>query len=213
MIYGKNPFSLIDYPKNISYVIFLGGCNFRCSYCHNKDIVNENTKKIKEEEVLNELKQRKKIVKAITITGGEPTIHGKKLINFIKKIKDLGLKVKLDTNGTNPEVIEKLVDSNLIDYIAMDIKNTYDKYFETIGVKVNLSKIRESIKLIENCGVNYQFRSTVNKDMHSIDDINEMLGYVKDSSMFVLQPYKYSENQLKDIHYTEYSEEDLENIK
>ncbi len=213
MIYGEDPTSLIDYPGYMSYVIFTGGCNFRCPYCHNGEIVNKTTEKTEENEVLKKLKERKNFIKAVTITGGEPTIHGDKLIEFIRKLKKMGFKVKLDSNGTNPEVIKKLLEEKLIDYIAMDIKHTFDKYSIAIGVKTDLSKIKKSIKIIENSDVEYQFRSTVNKDMHTEKDINEMLSYVKNPSKFVLQSYRYTENQLKDIHYTEYTEEELENIK
>ena len=200
MIYGIIPNSLVDYPNDLSFVIFFGGCNFRCGYCHNKSIVFKTSDEIFENEVLSMLDDRKKFIKSVVITGGEPTIYNNKLIEFIKKIKDLGFKVKLDTNGTNPKVLKELIDNKLLDFIAMDIKNVFSKYNSTCGVKVDINKIKESIKLIENSNVSHLFRSTINKKMHTSDDIIEMNTYIK--SELLIQDYKYSKEQLIDIDYS-----------
>lgn len=148
MIYGINPTSLIDYPGEISFVIFLGGCNFQCPFCHNSDIVNRQSEIYEMEIILAMLEERKKFIKAVTITGGEPTIHGIKLIKLIEEIKAIGYEVKLDTNGMNPDLLKKLINLGLLDFIAMDIKNTFDRYEETVGVTISVSKIKESIKII-----------------------------------------------------------------
>jgi pyruvate formate lyase activating enzyme len=213
MIYGINPSSLIDYPGEICFVIFLGGCNFKCPFCHNKDIVKRHSDIYDRETVFKMLRERKDFINAVTITGGEPTIHGEKLIELIKEIKELGFKVKLDTNGTKPEILKKLIDKKLIDYIAMDIKNTFDKYDETTGINVDIDKIKESIILIEKSNIGYEFRTTVNKEMHTETAIFEIISYIKDNSKLFLQPYRYSTNQLKDVHYTPYFEDELEKFK
>src|SRR3989344_5028215 len=122
-IKGIQKTTLIDYPGKIACIIFLGGCNFKCGYCYNSDVVFNKTSSISEEEVFSFLETRKKYIDGVCITGGEPTIH-KELFGFIKKIKALGYKVKLDTNGTNPNTVELLINNNLIDYIAMDIKSS-----------------------------------------------------------------------------------------
>ncbi len=212
MIYGINPNSLIDYPGELSFVVFTGGCNFNCPYCHNKDIVNKNTSTYSNDEILSMLDDRKKLIDSVTITGGEPTIYGYKLIDFIKKIKDLGYKVKLDTNGSNPALIKKIIDNNLIDFIAMDIKNTFTKYYNTIDKSIALDNIKNSIKIIQNSNINYEFRTTVNKTMHSKEDILEIMSYIKDKSKFKLQPYKNTKQQIKDFHFSEWSVEELDNI-
>ncbi|MGI6324558.1 MAG: anaerobic ribonucleoside-triphosphate reductase activating protein [Bacilli bacterium] len=213
MIYGLNPNSLVDYPGELSFVIFLGGCNFRCPYCHNKDIVNKTNDVYEEEDVLEELKKRFGFIKTVTITGGEPTIYGDKLVDLIASIKDLGYLVKLDTNGTNPNVIKTLIDKKLIDYIAMDIKNTFDQYESTVGVPVNIDNIKESIRLIEASNINYEFRTTINKEMHSEEAILEITSYVSNNSKLVLQPYRYNSEQLVNIPYTPYDEEELMEFK
>lgn len=204
MIYGLQKMSLIDYPDEISFVIFLGGCNFKCPYCHNKSIVFKTSKLEKETEVLNMLKERINFIKHVVITGGEPTIHGDKLIKLIKKIKEIGYNIKLDTNGTNPELIKTLIDMNLIDYFAMDIKNTFEKYNNTTGVDVNINNIKKSIRLIENSNIPYIFRTTVNKTMHNEKDIKTIKTYVKDANKLIIQEYKYSKEQIVNKDFGKY---------
>ncbi len=213
MIYGINACSLIDYPGKVSFVLFLGGCNFKCPFCHNRDIVQKRPDIYQEENILDMLKERLGFLNAVTITGGEPTIYGERLIALINKIKELGYKIKLDTNGSNPDLIKELIDNKLIDFIAMDIKNTFDKYGETVGVKVNIDKIKESIKLIEDSDIDYEFRTTINKEMHPEEAILEITSYVSDNSKLVLQTYKYTKEQLYNIEYTPYSDQELEEFK
>ncbi len=210
MIHGIIKTSFVDYPKKIAYVIFMGGCNMRCPFCHNKSIVNKDSNKYKKQDILNELKTRTSFNEAVVITGGEPTIYNDELLELIINIKDLGYLVKLDTNGTNPKLLKEILDNNLIDYIAMDIKNVFYKYEEAAGTKVNIKDIEESIKLIKNSNINYEFRTTVNKEMHSIEEIKKIKEFIKDN--YIIQSYRYSKEQIKDIEYTPYTDQELEEI-
>lgn len=149
VIGGLQKFSLIDYPHKISAIIFTIGCNFRCPFCHNPELVNPKLypEKIPEKGVLKFLESRREKLDAVVITGGEPSLH-KDLYQFISKIKSMNFLVKLDTNGTNPHILSKLIKDNLLDYLAMDIKGSLDKYEEIAGIKVNLENIKESVKII-----------------------------------------------------------------
>ncbi len=205
MIYGLQKLSLIDYPNEMSFVIFLGGCNFKCPYCHNKSIVFKTTKIESEENVLSMLKERVNFIKHVVITGGEPTIYGQRLIDLIKKIKSIGYKIKLDTNGTNPDLLREIIKLNLIDYFAMDIKNSFGKYNETCGVEVDTNKIMDSIRIIESSNIPYVFRITLNKTMHTEEDINKVKSYIKDKDNLKLQEYKYSKEQIIDKDFGTYN--------
>jgi pyruvate formate lyase activating enzyme len=151
IIGGLQKFSLIDYPHKISAIIFTIGCNFRCPFCHNPELVNPKLypEKIPEKDVFEFLKNRIEKLDAVVITGGEPSLH-KDLYQFISKIKSMGFLVKLDTNGTNPHILKRLINDNLLDYIAMDVKSSFDRYDEVVGTKVDLEKIKESIEIILN---------------------------------------------------------------
>ncbi len=179
-IAGFKKQSLIDYPGNISSVVFTQGCNFRCPFCHNPDLVlPEKFGVIMQEQVVFDyLEKRKYLLNAVCITGGEPTIH-KDLPDFINKIKLLGLKVKIDSNGTNPEMLQKLISLNLIDFIAMDIKHLpiFDLYNNTVGNSINeniFDKILDSINIIKKSGINYEFRTTAVKGLHTIEQIKKL---------------------------------------
>ena len=139
--------SLIDFPGKISAILFTSGCNFHCPYCHNPELVNETASLLSEEEVFSFLERRKTILDAVTITGGEPTIHDD-LVPFIRKIKNMGFLVKLDTNGTNPGVVKQLQESELIDYVAMDVKAPLASYAQTVARPVDVSALKKSIKLL-----------------------------------------------------------------
>ncbi|MFN3410866.1 MAG: anaerobic ribonucleoside-triphosphate reductase activating protein [Exilispira sp.] len=165
-IKGFIPVSLIDYPSKICSVVFLGGCNFRCPWCHNFDLVDEqslkNIETISFDYILSFIDSRKGKIDGLCISGGEPTIHEESLIDFIKKIKKKEIPVKLDTNGSNPLIIEKLINEKLIDFIAIDIKNTAEKYPMTVGLKFfDFSTIIESLQIIKKSGIKFQTRTTV----------------------------------------------------
>jgi len=206
---GLNKLTLLDYPNNVACIIFTKGCNFKCPYCHNSPLLE--SKEITKEEIFDYLNKRKGILDGVTITGGEPLIY-KEIKEFIKKIKDLGYKVKLDTNGSNPKLLKELIDENLIDYIAMDIKNTYDKYDITSGVKVNTKNIKESIKIIENSKKEYEFRTTIVKELHTIKDIETILTYINKKSKYYIQNFIASSGVLKkELHG--FTEEELTKMR
>ena len=222
-IYGIEKFSLVDYDDNITCVLFTATCNFRCPFCHNSSLVNfnPNLKIIPEEEIFDYLHTRVGLVDAICITGGEPTLQPD-LKEYLTKIKDLGYKIKLDSNGTRPEIIKELIDLKLIDYVAMDIKNTFDKYDLTSGVKVNKQKIQESIDLLKNSGIDYEFRTTIVNEFHTLDDMKEIAKMLKGCKRYFLQHFVASENciqsNLHDIDYKtalsfkEALEQELDNV-
>lgn len=162
---GLQKVSLIDYPHKICAVVFTGGCNFRCHYCHNPELVLDYQKlpDIPASQILTFLETRKRFLDALCISGGESTLQ-KELPNFIAQVKQLGFLIKLDTNGTNPAMLKEVIDRKLVDYIAMDIKTTPAKYSKIIGVETNISNLSASIELITGSGITYEFRTTVFPD-------------------------------------------------
>ncbi len=192
---GLQKFSLLDYPENISAIVFTQGCNFRCSFCYNPMLVLPKRRKLKDHPYLSEgdlfefLNERKGKLGGIVITGGEPTIH-KDLPELIKKIKDLGFKIKLDTNGTNPEMLKKLINKKLINYIAMDIKCTLDKYKKATKFKGDFANIKKSVKMIMNSKLPYEFRTTVVPSLVEKEDIKKMGETIKGASVWYLQQFK-----------------------
>jgi pyruvate formate lyase activating enzyme len=154
--------SLIDYPGHISSIIFVGHCNFSCPYCYNYDLVHapQTIQNIAESEIIEILKKRKKYIEGVCLTGGEPTIQDN-LSHFLQDIKKLNLKIKLDTNGYNPRILAQLVEQKLIDYLAMDIKAPADSYHEVAGTAIDISNIKESVNIVKNAKLPYEFRTTV----------------------------------------------------
>ena len=192
-IAGVQKVTLLDYPGKVACEIFTQGCNFECPFCQNSSLIPiTNTGEFSEEEIFEYLVLRKKILDGVVITGGEPTVQ-KDLKSFIKKIKDLGLLVKLDTNGGNPKVFQELIDEDLVDYVAMDIKNIFNKYNITAGKKINLDNIKKSIEILKASKIDYEFRTTIIKEMHSLDDIVSICKLVGDAKYY-LQNFEDSEN-------------------
>lgn len=194
-ICGLNKTTLLDYPGHIAASVFLGGCNFRCPFCQNRELVlrPENQPDINREEIFAFLKKRKGILAGVCITGGEPTLE-EGLGKFIKEIKEIGYLIKLDTNGYRPEVIKNLIEKSLVDYIAMDIKNCMERYGETIGLeRINVEKIKESAGLIMESGVDYEFRTTVVKELHKEEDILAIGRKIQGAKAYFLQGYQESE--------------------
>lgn len=186
---GYEKLSTVDYPGEMACSIFLVGCNFNCGYCHNPSLISGNGEYIAKEEVMEYLIKRKDMLDAVCISGGEPTCNPE-LKDFIKEIKELGYKVKLDTNGTHPEVVEELLKENLLDYIAMDIKASPKKYSQIVGRKVNMDSIYKSIDLIKNSGIKYEFRTTYLPVLDK-SDINEIATtMVKKNSKYFLQQFR-----------------------
>ncbi len=188
--------SFVDYPKNIACVVFTAGCNMNCWYCHNHDLISETKGVIDENYVLNLLEERKKFLDGVVITGGEPTLQPD-LKDFIKKVKTTGLKVKLDTNGTNLTMLKDLVESGLIDYVAMDVKAPLNKYSKITTVP-NLQEIKDSIEYIKNCGLDYEFRTTFAPNL-TMDDIRELVNDIGCVKNYALQQYRKPEHILKEI--------------
>ena len=171
---GLQKTTLIDFPGRIAATVFLLGCNFRCPFCYSAELVLlekiENQPRISEKEFFDFLEEKKGLLDGIVICGGEPTIHND-LPDFIGKIKKMGYLVKLDTNGSNPKILKKLIKDNLIDYVAMDIKAPLEKYDRATGIKVDSDNIKESIEIIKNSGVDYEFRMTVVPTLHEKEDV------------------------------------------
>lgn len=189
-IHGFNKTTLLDYPGLVAATIFTGACNFRCPYCHNAELVLNPSSQpiIPEEEILAHLKKRRGITKGVCITGGEPTLQ-KDLKDFIKKLKELELKVKLDSNGYKPEVLKDLVKEGLLDYVAMDVKAPLDEYDIIAGVKLDSSKLKESIDFLIEGHVPYEFRTTVVKDFHTRESFEKMAELIKGADKYFLQGY------------------------
>ena len=212
---GLQEFSMIDYPNKLAAIVFTLGCNFRCGYCHNPELVlpEKFNPSLNEEEVLDFFKTRIGKLEAISITGGEPTMQAD-LPQFMKKIKDLGFLIKLDTNGTNPKMLKKIIDSKVVDYIAMDIKAPLDKYEEIIQAQINLEDIKKSIKMIMNSGIEYEFRTTIVRSQLSIEDLIDIGKLIKGANIYYLQKFVASKaNDEKFLKEKTYSDEEFEEIK
>ena len=188
-IVGIDKLSLLDYEDKVSVVLFSQACNFRCPFCHNGDSVLNAQNEINFDEILEFLKSRKGLVDAVVFSGGEPTLEPDLEVK-IKAVKSLGFLIKLDTNGTNPDLLEKLLDDGVIDYIAMDIKNSPSLYAETSGVKnVNLDNIIKSISLIMKKAPDYEFRTTLVKEFHEHMDYDSFYELIKGAKRLFLQKF------------------------
>ena len=209
---GLDKMSLLDYEDKISCVLFYKACNFRCPFCHNGLTVLEAEDEFLFEAVLEYLKSRVGLLDAVVFTGGEPTLEPH-LKEHIKQVKELGFLIKLDTNGTNPQVVKDLIDSNLLDYIAMDIKNSKEKYPLTVGVKkVDMGAVKESINIIMNSGVPYEFRTTLVDEFHKLEDMEKMGELIKGAPILYLQKFVEREGCIqKGLH--EVSEEEANKFK
>ena len=190
--YGLQKLTLLDYPGNMACTVFTGGCNFRCPFCHNRSLVflNENDSEIATEDIFDFLKGRNKILDGVCITGGEPLLHPG-IRDFIIRVRELGLKVKLDTNGSNSEMLKQLIDEGLVDYVAMDIKNRPEKYAETIGLEnYDLSEVEKSKDLLLEGKVDYEFRTTVVREFHEVEDIEALAKWIKGAKHLYLQNFE-----------------------
>lgn len=196
-ICGLQKTTLLDYPGHVASTIFLGGCNFRCPFCHNSDLLDGCTEHpFSESDVLAFLKKRSNILEGVCITGGEPTLHPD-LEDFIRKIKNIGLAVKLDTNGYQPNVLKHLCEQGLIDYTAMDIKAGRSNYGHVCGLpEIALENIEESISFLLSGTVPYEFRTTVVRELHSEEDFIDISHWIKGCSAYFLQSYRDSEQVL-----------------
>jgi len=193
---GFQKISLLDYPGKIAAIVFVGGCNFRCGFCYNRDLVlnHQSLPSIPEEEVLEYLEKNKDWLDGLEITGGEPTLHPE-LPNFLEKVKKLGYSVKLDTNGSNPKMLAELLEKHLVDYVAMDVKAPLveDKYQAAIGIRANgaLKEVEKSIELLRGSnGLDYEFRTTMVPGLTSKDDIILIAQQIRNAKKYCLQQFK-----------------------
>ncbi|HNU96437.1 MAG TPA: anaerobic ribonucleoside-triphosphate reductase activating protein [Candidatus Magasanikbacteria bacterium] len=212
---GLQKFSMIDYPDKIACIVFTQGCNFRCPYCHNPELVKPEMfgESLSEEEFFDFLKERVGKLDAVSITGGEPTLQYD-LIEFIKKIRDLGFLIKLDTNGTNPDMLKEIIDQKLVNYLAMDIKAPFSKYEEITKMPVNIEKIKQSVEMIKSSGIDYEFRTTLVKKLLSPEDIEQIGRDIAGAKQYFLQKFVSTKTvDEKVLNEETYSEEELENLK
>ena len=190
-INGFQKLTLLDFPQKMACIIFTAGCNFRCPFCHNASLVThiDNNASIDEREIFDYLTKRKGLLEGVCITGGEPLAQPD-IEQFIRKVKDMGYSVKLDTNGSFPDKLISLVENGLVDYVAMDIKNSKKKYAETAGITdLKLSDIEKSIAFLLENKVEYEFRTTVVNELHTLEDIQDIAKWIVGASKYFLQNY------------------------
>ena len=191
-ICGLQKMTLLDYPGRVACTIFTGGCDFRCPFCHNFELVDGSAPAVMEpEEILSFLKKRKGLLDGVAITGGEPLIHAD-LPDLVRRIRDLGYPVKLDTNGNHPEALERMVSEGLLDYVAMDVKNAPDRYAGTAGLaQMDLGAVRESVRfLLSGEGpADYEFRTTTVAQLHDEDSFREIGAWIAGAKRYFLQPF------------------------
>ncbi len=185
---GYQKTTLVDFPGEVAGIIFVANCNMRCHYCYNPDLVFNRATKIDEKEVFSELKRRQKYTNAVVVTGGEPTIWSD-LPDFLARLKDMGMKIKLDTNGTNPKMLRRIIDDGLVQYIAMDVKASKSKYFSISGLDNIVENILESIEIIKSSNIDYEFRTTVAPGL-DMEDIKEIAKMIYPAKQWFLQEFK-----------------------
>jgi pyruvate formate lyase activating enzyme len=192
---GINTLTLLDFPGKVSAIVFTAGCNFRCGYCHNVQFVEPSEIEkisghfIPEEKFFNFLKTRKGLLDGVVVSGGEPTIWPD-LPNFLRKIKNQGFLTKLDTNGTNPKMLEKIFKEKLVDYVAMDIKMPLNEYETLAGVKTDGETLRKSVEIIKNSAIEYEFRTTVIEEFHDVEVMKRIFEDIGHVQKFTLQNFR-----------------------
>ncbi len=196
MIGGLQKVTLLDFPGKVACTVFLTGCNLRCPYCHNPELVlsRNNVKTVSENELFEFLFSRKGKLDGVCITGGEPTLYPN-LINLVCRIREMGFLVKLDSNGTVPEMLEHLLRKKLLDYVAMDIKNAPSRYAETCGANV-IEQVKKSVALLKNSNIDYEFRTTVCHPFHSPKCMEEIGHWLRSAKRYYIQPFVDSGNLL-----------------
>jgi pyruvate formate lyase activating enzyme len=219
LIGGIHTLTLLDYPDKVACIIFTAGCNMRCSFCHNPEMVlPEKIRErmhdmIPEEKFFNFLEKRKDKLEGVVVSGGEPTMHSD-LVPFIRKIKAMGFLVKLDTNGTNPEVLSELLEEELVDYIAMDVKASKGRYDELTCSKNNFAAIKHSRDIIKQSRVDHEFRTTVIKEFHTVEEMKEIAHFCRGAKRYTIQnfrPQKVLDPNFKKYHGV--SKKELEMFK
>ncbi len=212
---GIQKLTLLDYPGKVACTVFTAGCNMRCPFCHNKDLVfiPDNFTYTDPDDILDFLSKRQGILDAVCITGGEPMLQPG-LLDFVKQIKELGYMVKVDTNGLMPDKLKQLVESGCVDYIAMDIKNSFGKYEATAGL-VNgenmVKQIKKSINYLLSGVVDYEFRTTVVRELHTREDLISIARYIKNAKNYYLQQFVDSGKCIQE-GFTSYTKEEMEDL-
>lgn len=212
---GIQNLTLIDYPGEVAATVFVNGCNLKCPFCHNPELVYGNNTFISTEQVLTHIKSRKGFYSGICISGGEPTIYGEKLLKLICDIKNMGLKVKLDTNGIDKDILQEIVNGKLVDYIAMDIKSIPSLFNKAMGVYVDPGIIKASLKLLISSGISYEVRSTFVPDLFPLDKLDELSEFLNGVEYYYVQQFN-NKNDLIDQAYKKiipYSKSDLEKVR
>lgn len=191
-IKGLQKLAMVDFPGKLAATVFTGGCNLRCPFCHNALLVNrleENPESYSVEEVLSFLERRRGFLDGLVLSGGEPLMQ-RGAADFLKQVKELGFAVKLDTNGCYPEALEEVLSRNLVDYVAMDIKNCREKYGETVGIPhFDLTPVEKSVQLLRESGVDFEFRTTIVKEFHTARDLRAIGEWLAGSPRYFLQRF------------------------
>ena len=211
-ISGLQKLTLLDYPGKLAATVFLCGCNFRCPFCHNASlVVNPKEASISEEELFDFLESRKGRLQAVCVSGGEPTLY-RELPSFINRIKEMGFLVKLDTNGYRPSVLRSLVSENLLDYVAMDIKNSKESYAKTVDVPgFDILPIIESVDYLLSGKVDYEFRTTVVRELHTAEDFISIADWISGAQNYFLQSFKDS-GDIIGTGFSAYNENEMNNL-
>lgn len=211
---GLQKTTFIDYPEKIACIVFTQGCNFRCGYCHNPELFENKEPVLSVPAFFEFLNKRKGKLDGVVITGGEPTLHGKDLIEFIKEVKSFGFLVKLDTNGTHPDVLQELLNENLLDYIAMDIKAPLAKYKTITQTDIDTKIIKKSIDMIMKSGVDYEFRTTIVKSQLSVEDLRQIGELIQGAKRYYMQ--KFLATKILDetlMSEESYTDEEFKNLR
>ena len=215
IIKGLQKTTLLDFPTKVACTVFTPGCNFRCPFCHNASLVIDTdlSDTVNIDAFFDYLKKRKGILDGVCITGGEPLIQ-KDIAMFISKIKELGYAVKVDTNGSQPKMLSELIENNLVDYVAMDIKGSQAKYSAICGIENGkyLGAVSESISLLLKNQIDYEFRTTVVKELHDKEDFHDIGKWICGTKKYFLQQFKDSGDLITNDPYTAYNKEEMEEI-
>ena len=200
IIGGFLKMTVLDFPEKIACILFTYGCNFKCPFCHNSRLVIKEAESFSEEEIFAYLKKRRGVLDGVCISGGEPLIHGEEIFSLMRKIKDMGFLIKLDTNGYFPSHLKYVIDNSLVDYVAMDIKNCKEKYAQTAGLDhIDISKIEQSVDILINGNVDYEFRTTVTRELHTPDDFAKIGEWIKGARKYYIQNFVDSGELIENI--------------
>ena len=190
-IHGLQKMTLLDFPGKVACTVFLGGCDLRCPFCHNAELIDGTAPAVmEEEELLAFLKKRQGLLEGVAVTGGEPLLRGEELVSLAEKIRELGYPLKLDTNGTHPDRLQRLADAGLVSYVAMDIKNNQERYAETSGLEtMDLGPVRESVSLLMEGKTDYEFRTTTVAELHDEESFRKIGEWIRGAKRYYLQKF------------------------